>query len=118
CRHTPLDRGRYPLYLAPELKTKHNKARYITAMRAREMRNTAIVSGDLVEVVGDTSGQEGTLARIVRLVDRETVLRRSADDTDAYERVVVANADTLVIVEIGRASCREGGDSRERAVYW
>lgn len=98
CRVTTVDRGRYTLYLAPERKTKHNKARYITAMRAREMRNTAIVSGDLVEVVGDTSGQEGTLARIVRLVDRETVLRRSADDTDAYERVVVANADTLVIV--------------------
>lgn len=60
CRVTTVDRGRYTLYLAPERKTKHNKARYITAMRAREMRNTAIVSGDLVEVVGDTSGQEGT----------------------------------------------------------
>lgn len=100
-RVTTVDRGRYTLYLAPLRKTKGNKgerARYITAMRAREMRNTAIVSGDLVDVVGETSGEEGTLARIVRLVDRQTVLRRSADDTDAYERVVVANADTLVIV--------------------
>lgn len=100
-RVTTVDRGRYTLYLAPVRKTKNTKgerARYITAMRAREMRNTAIVTGDLVDVVGETSGEEGTLARIVRLVDRLTVLRRSADDTDAYERVVVAHADTLVIV--------------------
>src|SRR5690625_5071079 len=100
-RVSTVDRGRYTLYLSPVRRTKRargDKARYITAMRAREMRNTAIVSGDLVDVVGDTSGEEGSLARIVRLVDRDTVLRRSADDTDAYERVVVANADTLVIV--------------------
>lgn len=100
-RVTTVDRGRYTVYLAPQRKTKKTpgtKARYITTMRAREMRNTAIVPGDLVAVVGDTSGEEGTLARIVRLQPRETVLRRSADDTDAYERVVVANADTLVIV--------------------
>jgi ribosome biogenesis GTPase len=100
-RVTTVDRGRYTVYLAPQRKTKQHpgtKARYITAMRAREMRKTAIVPGDLVDLVGDTSGDEGTLARIVRLQPRETVLRRSADDTDAYERVVVANADTLVIV--------------------
>lgn len=100
-RVTTVDRGRYTIYLPGERKTKRSpgtKARYITAMRAREMRNTAIVTGDLVDVVGDTSGEEGTLARIVRLQPRQTVLRRSADDTDAYERVVVANADTLVIV--------------------
>ena len=100
-RVTTVDRGRYTIYLPAQRKTKSSrgaKARYITAMRAREMRNTAIVTGDLVDVVGDTSGDEGTLARIVRLQPRETVLRRSADDTDAYERVVVANADTLVIV--------------------
>lgn len=100
-RVTTVDRGRYTIYLPGERKTKTSrgtKARYITAMRAREMRDTAIVTGDLVDIVGDTSGKEGTLARIVRLQPRDTVLRRSADDTDAYERVVVANADTLVIV--------------------
>lgn len=96
-----VDRGRYTIYLPPvrrTQRTRSQKARYITAMRAREMRNTAIVTGDRVELVGDTSGEQGTLARIVRLVERHTVLRRSADDTDAHERVVVANADTLVIV--------------------
>jgi ribosome biogenesis GTPase len=38
------------------------------------------------------------LARIVRVQPRTTILRRSADDTDAIERVIVANADQLLIV--------------------
>ncbi|WP_297004288.1 ribosome small subunit-dependent GTPase A [uncultured Corynebacterium sp.] len=67
-------------------------------MRARELGRTPVVVGDRVAVVGDTSGADGTLARIVRLEERTTVLRRTADDTDAYERVVVANADQLLIV--------------------
>ncbi|AGP31377.1 ribosome small subunit-dependent GTPase A [Corynebacterium terpenotabidum] len=67
-------------------------------MRAREMGRTPVVVGDRVAVVGDSSGRDGTLARIVRLEERSTVLRRTADDTDAYERVVVANADQLLIV--------------------
>ena len=48
--------------------------------------------------MGDTSGKKDTLARIVRLGERSCVLRRSADDTDPTERVVVANANQLVIV--------------------
>ncbi len=39
-----------------------------------------------------------TLARIVRRGQRRTLLRRTADDTDPTERVVVANADQLLIV--------------------
>src|SRR6185312_13020987 len=37
-------------------------------------------------------------ARLVRIQERSTLLRRSADDTDPVERVVVANVDQLVIV--------------------
>jgi ribosome biogenesis GTPase len=54
--------------------------------------------GDQVGVVGDLSGDPDTLARVVRIGERSTVLRRTADDTDPYERVIVANADQLVIV--------------------
>jgi ribosome biogenesis GTPase len=57
-----------------------------------------MVVGDRVGVVGDVSGRADTLARIVRLDERETVLRRTADDNDPHERVIVANADQLVIV--------------------
>lgn len=67
-------------------------------MRARELGRTDIVVGDRVGIVGDTSGHPGTLARIVRLDERTSVLRRTADDTDPYERIVVANADQLLIV--------------------
>jgi ribosome biogenesis GTPase / thiamine phosphate phosphatase len=38
------------------------------------------------------------LARIVRVDERRSVLRRTADDEDPYERIVVANADQLVVV--------------------
>lgn len=34
----------------------------------------------------------------MRVEPRRTVLRRSADDTDPIERVLVANADHLVVV--------------------
>lgn len=70
----------------------------VVAMRARELGRTPIVVGDRVSLVGDTSGKPDTLARIVRVADRDSVLRRTADDTDPYERVVVANAEQLVIV--------------------
>lgn len=70
----------------------------VTCMRARELGRTNIVVGDRVGVVGDVSGREGTLARIVKLADRTSVLRRTADDNDPFERIVVANAELLLIV--------------------
>lgn len=72
--------------------------RRVTAMRARELGRTPVVVGDRVDLVGDTSGGPDSLARIVRVAERTTVLRRTADDDDPYERVVVANAAQLVIV--------------------
>ncbi|MBB4891397.1 ribosome biogenesis GTPase [Streptomyces olivoverticillatus] len=72
--------------------------RTITAMKARELGRKSAVVGDQVAVVGDLSGDKDTLARIVRVEERRSVLRRTADDDDPYERVVVANADQLAIV--------------------
>jgi len=72
--------------------------REIVAMKARELGRKSAVVGDRVAVVGDLSGVKDTLARIVRVEERSSVLRRTADDTDPYERVVVANADQLAIV--------------------
>ncbi|MFF3254388.1 ribosome small subunit-dependent GTPase A [Actinacidiphila glaucinigra] len=72
--------------------------RTITAMKARELGRKGIVVGDRVGIVGDLTGEKDTLARIVRVEERSSVLRRTADDTDPYERVVVANADRLAIV--------------------
>src|SRR5918997_829172 len=89
-----VDRGRYTVMLDENLHTE----RRITAARASELRKQAVVTGDRVDIVGDTSGAEGSLSRIVRIVPRTTLLRRSADDTDAVERVIVANADQMLIV--------------------
>ena len=89
-----VDRGRYTVMLHEDDADEH----VITTTRARELRREAIVTGDRVDVVGDTTGDEGTLGRIVRIRPRTTLLRRSADDTDQVERVVVANADQLMIV--------------------
>jgi ribosome biogenesis GTPase len=70
----------------------------VTAMRARELGRHGVVVGDRVRLVGDTSGRTDTLARIVVIEERTTSLRRTADDTDPTERIVVANAVQLVIV--------------------
>lgn len=87
-----VDRGRWGCVLGGRPDNR------VTAMRARELGRTPIVVGDDVDVVGDLSGRPDTLARIVRRGPRRTVLRRTADDTDSTERVVVANADQLLIV--------------------
>jgi ribosome biogenesis GTPase len=67
-------------------------------MRARELGRTPVVVGDRVGLVGDVSGAPDGLARIVRVDPRGSVLRRTADDDDPYERIVVANAEQLLIV--------------------
>ncbi|MBB5633930.1 ribosome biogenesis GTPase [Cryobacterium mesophilum] len=89
-----VDRGRYSVLVDAGTPSEHEA----TASRASELRKQAIVTGDRVDLVGDTSGDEGTLARIVRIQPRTTVLRRSADDTDEVERIIVANADQMLIV--------------------
>ena len=86
---TSIDRGRYGALTG---------GRAVVAMKARELGHRSVVVGDRVLLAGDTSGEEGTLARIVRVLPRTSALRRSPDDTDPVERVIVANAGQLVIV--------------------
>jgi ribosome biogenesis GTPase / thiamine phosphate phosphatase len=84
-----VDRGRYTCEVAGS---------QIVAMAARELSRGSVVVGDRVFLAGDVTGAAGSLARIVRVAERTSALRRSADDTDPVERVIVANADQLVIV--------------------
>ncbi|HEY6500296.1 MAG TPA: ribosome small subunit-dependent GTPase A [Streptosporangiaceae bacterium] len=86
---TSIDRGRYGCL---------TDGRTITAMKARELGRRSVAVGDRVVLAGDVSGDPGTLARIVRIQPRTSALRRSPDDTDPIERVIVANAEQLVIV--------------------
>jgi ribosome biogenesis GTPase len=89
-----VDRGRYGVWVAENTPEE----RQIIATRARELGKKSVVTGDWVDLVGDSTGAEGSLARIVRIQERTTLLRRSADDTDAVERIIVANADQMLIV--------------------
>jgi len=89
-----VDRGRYAVLVDEGGEDE----REITAARASELRRKSVVTGDHVDLVSDTTGEPGTLARIVRIGERSTLLRRSADDTDEVERIIVANADQMLIV--------------------
>ncbi|WP_328327403.1 ribosome small subunit-dependent GTPase A [Kribbella sp. NBC_00382] len=85
------DRGRYTCWVG-------ESDRVVTAMKARQLGRKGVIVGDLVKLDGDSSGDKDTLARIVEVLPRKTLLRRSADDDDPIERPLVANADQLVIV--------------------
>jgi ribosome biogenesis GTPase len=93
ARVLTVDRGRFTLLVDDD-----EGRRTLTAMKSRPLGRKGVVVGDEVKVVGDLSGEEGTLARIVEVEERRTVLRRTADDSDPVERVIVANADQLVVV--------------------
>jgi ribosome biogenesis GTPase len=89
-----VDRGRWTCVLDGD------PARPVVAMRARELGRTPVVVGDRVGLVGvpEDPASRDALTRIVRVAPRSSVLRRTADDNDPVERVVVANASQLVIV--------------------
>ena len=84
-----VDRGRYTCLVGDVT---------VTAMKSRPLGRKGVVVGDRVRIVGDVTGDDGSLARIVEVEERTTVLRRTADDDDPVERVIVANADQLVVV--------------------
>lgn len=84
-----VDRGRFTLLI---------DGTTVMAMKSRPLGRKGVVVGDRVRVVGDVSGADGSLARIVEVVPRTTTLRRTADDDDPVERVIVSNADQLVVV--------------------
>ncbi len=86
-----VDLGRYRVLL-------DDGGRQIDATMGKEMRKAGAVVGDRVALAGDLSETVGALARIVRVEPRTSLLRRSADDSDQVERVIVANATQMLIV--------------------
>lgn len=91
-----VDRGRFTCLIDDDDNAAGH--RIVMAMKSRPLGRKGVVVGDRVRVVGDVSGDDGSLARIVEVEPRRTVLRRTADDDDPVERVIVANADQLVVV--------------------
>jgi len=88
-----VDRGRFTCALGADGGDGR-----VFAMKSRELGRKGVVVGDRVSVVGDLEGGPDSLARIVRVEPRSSVLRRTADDTDPVERVIVANATQLGVV--------------------
>lgn len=88
-----VDRGRVKCLIKASTGKK-----IITAMKARELGKKSVVVGDLVSIVGDISGDEGSLARVVTVLTRKNSLTRSIEDHANDERVIVANVDQMAIV--------------------
>lgn len=82
-----VDRGRVTIIDDGEL---------VEARFAGTMRGEKAAVGDRVRV--RPPKRDGDEPRIVEVLDRDTVLTRTADDGDDTERVVVANADQIVVV--------------------
>jgi ribosome biogenesis GTPase / thiamine phosphate phosphatase len=84
-----VDRGRVTCLL--ETVTSLQPDNLITAMKSREIGKSSVV-------VGDISGEVGTLARIVTVAERKNALTRTVDDDAEIERMIVANVDQMAIV--------------------
>jgi ribosome biogenesis GTPase / thiamine phosphate phosphatase len=87
ARVVAVDRGR--IRVALDRDGVIIDARYGGAMRGRR-----VVVGDRVRVASAAKAE----ARIVERLDRTSVLRRTGDDMDRHERVVVANVDRVAVV--------------------
>lgn len=87
---TNVDRGRFTCVTDDGIS--------LSAIKSRDLGRRGVVVGDLVRIQSDSNGNQDSLSRIVEIVDRKNTLRRSADDNDDTERIIVANVDLMVIV--------------------
>ena len=105
-----VDRGRVKcLITGSQSLSQNGEPLVVNAMKARELGKKSVVVGDLVSVVGDLSGNEGTLARVVTVLDRKNSLTRTIDDHVNDERVIVANVDQMgIVIASANPEPREG----------
>lgn len=87
ARVVAVDRGRITILYEGE---------FVDATLAGTMRGTKAAVGDRVRV--RPPRHESDQPRIVEVLERESVLTRTPDDAMDEERVVVANADQVVVV--------------------
>lgn len=107
-----IDRGRYTVALEPPADCQCSDSfcansttttiadSLLQAIKARELPRGSVVVGDRVRLAGDLSGRKDTLARIVKVEQRQGLLRRSLEEYagERGEKGIVANADYMMIV--------------------
>lgn len=87
-----VDRGRFTVTL-PDFQDKQ-----IFAIKARALGRKGVVVGDRVGLTGVNLERTDDLARIVEIYERKHILRKSSDDSDSVEKVLVTNASQIGIV--------------------
>lgn len=87
ARVVAVDRGRVTVLYEGEV---------VEAPLAGTMRGTKTAVGDQVRVRAPKHASD--VPRIVEVLDRDTVLTRTGDDRQDDERIIVANADQVVVV--------------------
>lgn len=97
ARVVGVDRGRVRIVLDDEDEAAGaGEAEILDARLAGTMRGDKAAVGDRVRV--RLPRHESDEARVVEVLPRDTVLLRTAEDEVGVERVVVANADTVMVV--------------------
>ena len=91
-----VDRGRFTVVLGDPHDADRGTELY--AVKSRALGRKGVAVGDRVALVGDSSGQTDTLARIVRGRPARVGASPYRGRPDPVERVLVANADQLVVV--------------------
>ena len=81
-----VDRGRVTCLLESATELTNG---LITAMKSREIGKSSVVVGDTVGIVGDITGDEGSLARIVTVAERRNALTRTVDDDAELEQMLI-----------------------------
>lgn len=87
-----VDRGRFTVTL-PDFKDQQ-----IFAIKARALGRKGVVVGDRVGLTAVNLDRPADLARIVEIYQREHILRKSSDDSDSTEKILVTNASQIGIV--------------------
>ncbi|MGA0078824.1 MAG: ribosome small subunit-dependent GTPase A [Candidatus Nanopelagicales bacterium] len=87
-----VDRGRFTVVL-PDFEYKQ-----IFAIKARALGRKGVVVGDRVGLTGVNLERSEDLARIVEINERKHILRKSSDDSDSSEKILVTNASQIGIV--------------------
>ena len=110
ARVVALDRGRATVVAEGSGPSDAGEGAAFPARYGGALRGARVAVGDRVRISGSDAS-----ARLVEVLDRATVLRRTSDDLDHRERVVAANVDRVAVV-VGSDNLASGLRFADRAL--